>query len=174
MIESEKHELFPRSFQGVTSAANVPATMTPSDSYLPTHGVFAWPPRFFRRHDIAYQWENMPWSECDLLDHIDSPGEEISFFLRTDDESARYEGRIRPILDICDSANFDDLLEGDNIGVGRKMGWLIDGNCSNGSWKSRLCLGALSARELAVALLEKVMSCRRDDLQGANPPPIQN
>ncbi|KAF3806868.1 hypothetical protein GCG54_00007118 [Colletotrichum gloeosporioides] len=133
----------------------------------PIQGPFAWPPRFFERQTISKSWENKPWAQCQGADAFNSPEDEISFFLRIDDDSARYQGRVRPILDICSGASLGDLLDGDAPGPLQKMAWLIDGNNSKGFWRSRPCLGALSARQLAAELIKDV-SCLKFMLDTCN------
>ncbi|KAL3293589.1 transcription factor SEF1 [Colletotrichum asianum] len=82
----------------------------------------------------------------------------MCYILRTDEDSARYEGRIRPILDICYGVQLEELLAGNLQGPCRKMGWVIDG-CyreeRQDPWTLRRCHGALSAREMANVLLQK-------------------
>lgn len=122
-----------------------------------TSGSFLWPSRFFSYDTITYPNENDPWSKYQL--EFDNPEDEISFFLSTGLEHARYEGRIRPVLDVCADATLDDLLCGEIPGPLRKAAWLIDGHWSEETWVSRPCLGALSARQLTIELLKKVMIC---------------
>lgn len=131
-----------------------------SRGYHSAASPFAWPANFYERHDIAFVWENTAWALNKTLTHeLVSPRDIICYILRTDEDSARYEGRIRPILDICYGVQLEKLLTGNLPGPCRKMGWIIDG-CyreeQKNPWTSRPCLGALSARQMAKTLLEKV------------------
>ncbi|KXH31009.1 hypothetical protein CSAL01_12923 [Colletotrichum salicis] len=84
----------------VEGGANGAEIITANSGISPSlQGAFVWPKRFFERGEIAYQWENTPWISQQA--DFENPQDAISFFFRIDDDSVRYDGRIRPILDIC-------------------------------------------------------------------------
>ncbi|KAF0327437.1 duf221 domain-containing protein [Colletotrichum asianum] len=123
----------------------------PTATYPPDYARRAyWPPEMASPPPVLWIPRDPAGQE-----EFDSPEDEISFFLCTDNESARYEGRVRPVLDVCSNATLTDLLEGDDPGSLKKVAWLIDGRWSDNTWARRPCLGALSARELAVELLKQ-------------------
>lgn len=134
-----------------TASSLEPATKSEPSRLI--QGPFAWPRRFFERHPINYDSENNPWNLYRV--DLNCPEDEISFFLCINNNHARYEGRVRPVLDICFDTSLQDLLESDDPGPIRKVAWLIDGNWSENIWSCRPCVGALSARQLTSELLKK-------------------
>ncbi|KAK2730778.1 hypothetical protein CKAH01_09401 [Colletotrichum kahawae] len=159
-IDANKN-LLPRHPHTLATARSEGDIALKPELFHPPESPFAWPPKFYKRHDISYEWENIAWAHNGWLKHhLVSPGDVMSYILRTDEDSARYEGRIRPILDVCHDVQLEDLLAEDLPGPNRKMGWIIDGNYREErkcAWSSRQPRGALSAREMAEALLEKML-----------------
>lgn len=117
-------------------------------------GTWTWPERFFRRHHIAYEWENTPWILSKEI--FCSPQDDISFFLSTNEVSACNESYIQPVLDVCHGLTLEHLHNSELADPEDKVALLIDSRCHGSQILLRPSLGALSARELEQELRREV------------------
>ncbi|KAK2023704.1 hypothetical protein LX32DRAFT_132344 [Colletotrichum zoysiae] len=112
-------------------------------------GAFSWPSRFFdgRRGEFSRSWENSPYIE--LLSDARELGEnDISIFLRTEENWAPDQHRIDSVLDITSEATIQKLLDRDGSAQKEKIALLIDGNLSGPEPRLRDFLGGLTAQAL--------------------------
>jgi len=132
----------------------------PRHVHLPDHdrydGAFSWPPRFFhgRQGGFSRSWENSPY--IDLFSYARELGEnDISIFLRTEENWAPDQQRIDCVLDVTREATIQNLLDRDERAQKEKIALLIDGNVSGPEPLLRDFLGGLTAQALYDELSKK-------------------
>ncbi|EFQ34529.1 uncharacterized protein GLRG_09673 [Colletotrichum graminicola M1.001] len=127
-------------------------------------GAFSWPPRFFDDHQGGFSrsWENSPY--IDLLSYArELEGNDISIFLRTEENWAPDQQRVDSVLDITREATIQNLLDRDERAQKEKIALLIDGNASGPGPHLRDFLGGLTAQALYDELSKKRYSEDGDD-----------
>ncbi|KAK1546378.1 hypothetical protein CPAR01_00345 [Colletotrichum paranaense] len=138
--------------------------------------AFQWPPRFFKRQLISYEWENSPWICANFgareRPDKDTQRNDIAFFLQIEDNWTADTHRLNTILDLFHGESLQLLENGAALVPRNEIAIVIDGNISTGNPCLRSFQGGLTAAELLKYLCQQTEGPETFCLEFSIPYPV--